>query len=240
MTLYVYCLTDAALAAALEGIEGVAGAPPRLLPQGEIHAVVSDFEGEQVAVTRESVFAHERVIQSVLRERTPLPFRFGTIVSGERLGGFVAENLEALSLSFKRVRGCVEMSVKIIWDRESERYEALRAEKDKGEEHASAEAGAGTAYLTARRREIHGDEQLEKRAREIADRLTKLLGETVNESRVEVRPAGQLVVRAAFLVEKEQLHSYQERVEEARKVNSGLRFLTSGPWPPYSFSIINP
>jgi hypothetical protein len=101
-------------------------------------------------------------------------------------------------------------------------------------------AGKGAAYLTARRREILGDELLKERAEELAAWLTAEVGALAVERDVQVRPSESLVVRAGFLVRRERLRDYQERVEKAGSERGDLRFLTSGPWPPYSFSDINP
>jgi hypothetical protein len=43
-------------------------------------------------------------------------------------------------------------------------------------------------------------------------------------------------VRAAHLVERERVVAYRERLRSLGAERVGLRFLTSGPWPPYSFS----
>ena len=239
--MYVYCLSDDVTARMLEEAAGVAGARPRIIGCYEISVVVSDFEGETVAINRENVFAHERVIQNVLRHTTPLPFRFGTLVSAERLEAYVAANRDRLVKSMERVRDSVEMSVKIIWDAEAVRRAALRAEQvveRKGDEALST--GKGTAYLAAKRREIMGDELLKERAEEIAAWLAGCVSLVTKEQVAQVRPVESLVVRAAYLVGREHLSDYQERLDEARRERAHLRFLTSGPWPPYSFSNINP
>lgn len=231
MNFYAYCLSDEVSSAMLEDVAGLSGAAPRLLSCGEVQAVVSDFAGERVAVEREQVFAHERVIQRVLREVTPLPFRFGTLVTEDALQSYVEENRQALMKSLERVRGSVEMSVKIIWDAEAMKAAGGEVEKV---------AGAGTAYLAARRREILGDAHLTERAEELAAWLARQVGDAAIERHFIVRPFESLVVRAAFLVRRERVAEHRRKVESARRERSHLRFLTSGPWPPYSFTNIKP
>jgi hypothetical protein len=221
----------------------VAGIKPRLLPCGDIAAVVSDFEGEKVAVERENVFAHERVVQRVLQHVTPLPFRFGTLVTTERLEGYVEANRAALIKNLGHVHGTVEMSVKIIWNAEDGNRQGQKAVTEGGASEEEAEhtaPGKGAAYLAARRREILGDELLKERAEELAAWLNESVGEAAIGHDVQLRPGESLVVRAAYLVRRAGLNDYQERVEKARHERVALRFLTSGPWPPYSFSNINP
>jgi hypothetical protein len=239
MTLYAYCLSDELTAGMLEDAAGVGGQGPRLLEHEGISVAVSDFEGERVSVERQNVFAHERVVQRVLRYVTPLPFRFGTLVTAHRLEEYLAGNRAQLLQGLERVRGSVEMSVKIIWDTEAVRREGFKAESRSGEKGGRA-LGKGAAYLAARRKAILGDEALKERAEELSAWLIERIGEAASETDVRVRPREALVVRAAFLVGRERLQEYQTRMEEARREREGLRFLTSGPWPPYSFSYINP
>src|SRR4051812_44867402 len=114
MALYAYCLSDEAISA-IASVVGMASEKPRLIHRGGITAVVSDFNDEQVAVTRENVLSHERVVRRVLVETTPLPFRFGTIVHEAQLQSYLDAQQDSLKAQLERVRGCVEMSVKVIW-----------------------------------------------------------------------------------------------------------------------------
>jgi hypothetical protein len=239
MTLYAYCLSDRLTRGMLEDVAGLSNVEPRLLEFGEINVAVSEFEGEKVKVERENVFAHERVVQSVLRHTTPLPFRFGTLVTKARLEEFLEAHRARLIKSLEHVRGSVEMSVKIIWDAESIRRLGLEAEGALSRKQDETQ-GKGAAYLAAKREQILGDELLKKKAAEIAEWLTETVGGAACDRNVQVLPSESLVLRAAFLVRRVRMDDYRQRLEDTRIARPDLRFLTSGPWPPYSFSIINP
>ncbi|MDT5122289.1 MAG: hypothetical protein QOC96_1771 [Acidobacteriota bacterium] len=239
MSLYAYCLSDEVTALALETIRGVAGATPILIEHEGLAAVVSDYENDAVSVTRENVLAHERVVQQVLAQTTPLPFRFGTLASEARLRNYLATQKSALCTQLARVRGCVEMSVKVIRGTEAFESESTAQDSTTREEHqvaADLSGGAGTIYLHKKRREMMGDELLKERAEEIAGWLAERLASTVRESVVSVRPKEMLIVAAAYLVEVARLEEYRERLRRARDERREIHFLTSGPWPPYSFS----
>jgi len=244
MSLYVYCLSDESDAAAFEGLAGVGGAAVRVLSLGRVAAVVSEFEDESVAVTGENVRAHNRVNSQLLAALTPLPFRFGTRAAASRLAEYVASNEEALVASLARVRGCVEMGVKIRDALEKAKGKRQKA-KDESEETAgedalggSARGGSGTAFLLAKRREILGDESARLRAEELAAWLASGVAGAARESAVRVNPSDAIVVRAAHLVERARVEEYRGRVRSLSEERRGLQFLTSGPWPPYSFSDI--
>ncbi len=252
MKLYAYCVCDGAEAAAFEGERGVGGAAAKPVEcGGGLAALVSELdEGQPVAVTPENVRAHNRVNARLLPYTTPLPFRFGTLITEARLKTYVTANEEALREALARVGGCVEMGVKIMWGAGAGEHEAADVDEaavadgvSEGETPPSLtvsnQAGRGTAFLLAKRREILGGEEARARAEETAALLAARVGEVVRDSRVRVLPSRALLVRAAHLVERARLDEYRARVRalEAERAG-GLSFLTSGAWPPYSFSEI--
>ena len=237
MKLYVYCLCAESPRDALASVVGVAGKTPHVLSCGEVMAVVSEFDGDAVAVTREHVLAHERVVGRVLTATTPLPFRFGTLTSEARLQAYVAAHEPELRARLERVRGCVEMGVKVIWRGENERAEEAGAQTATD---AAPSVGVGAAFLEAKRRALLGDEAARARAKEIADWLAAQLADVVRETSLRPQTAGAIVCAAAHLVERGRLADYRARLKVAFAARPALRFLTSGPWPPYSFSAENP
>src|ERR1043165_6899709 len=147
MPFYAYCLSDEVTTGAIESVVGLADEKPRLIERAGLKGVVSDFKDEQVTVTRENVLAHERVVRRVLVETTPLPFRFGTLVSETRLESYLDSQQENLRAQLERVRGCVEMSVKVIWKLETARAEVFRQEENVSSEAKQSLAGAGAKLL---------------------------------------------------------------------------------------------
>lgn len=245
MRLYAYGLCDDAAWAsgALEGCgAGVGGAPARVIRCGSLAAVVGEFGGERVRVTREHVAAHNRVLGHVLaRGLTPLPFRFGTLADAARLEQFVAANETSLLALLARVRGCVEMSVKVMWDAPRPTDAPSRGAPAVAVAAVRAPSGGGAEYLVSKRRGRAGGEELRARAEEVAAWLAGRVGGAVKDSSVRVSPQDALVVRAAHLVECERLEDYRERVRAARAERAReLKFLTSGAWPPYSFCELSP
>jgi hypothetical protein len=257
MSLYVYCLGDELSRGSVEGLAGVDGAAVRLLSLGHLSALVSETEDEPLAVTDENVLAHNRVNLAALAVSTPLPFRFGTRAERERLVEYAAANEAALVASLARVRGCVEMSVKIRWDKEKAEDSWRKADGERpmaegssqalsvseaggrgpdGADVGTARTGRGTAFLLAKRRAVLGEDAQRRRAEEVAEWLAAGVSGLVRDGTARVNPSEAIVVRASHLVERVRVGEYRERVRELRGARAGLHFLTSGPWPPYSFS----
>ena len=234
MSLYVYCLGDGLSGAAFEGLAGVGGARVRVLALGALAAVVSEPGDEAVAVNEENLLAHNRVNAAALAVSTPLPCRFGTRAAPERLVEYVSANGAALSSALARVRGCVEMSVKLMEKAEGKSQKAA-VENEAGGAGSGA-AGAGTAFLLKKRREILGEEGARRHAEEAAAWLASGLGGLAREAAVRLSPSEAISVRAAHLVERERVAEYRTRLRALAAERRDVRLLTSGPWPPYSFS----
>ncbi|MET0624375.1 MAG: GvpL/GvpF family gas vesicle protein [Pyrinomonadaceae bacterium] len=239
MSLYVYCLGDELSESDFEGLTGVSGAAVRLLSlKGPLSAVVSAAPDEPVAVTEENLQAHNRVNAAALAVSTPLPFRFGTRAAPERLAEYAATNEAALNGALARVRGTVEMGVKLLSKAEGEGLKAQGGSEGGSEDLAPAESavGRGTAFLLKKRREALGGEEARLRAEGLAAWLAEGVAGLARESAVRVNPSEAIIVRAAHLVVRESVEEYRARLRGLRAARADVRLLASGPWPPYSFS----
>ena len=230
MKLYAYCLAED-LDTLSDSPRGISGAPVRLLKIDDLAVLVSDTEIDAVTVTRDNALAHAAVVRSILAQTTPLPFRFGTLVTEQQLRSYVSTRKSALGNKLAHVRGCVEMSVKIIWQPSGE-------VKSQAITHHSELKGAGATFLAEKRREILGDEQRAASAAEISAWLHEKVNDLTRDEHVTVPPSERLLLAAAHLVERVNIQRYRARVGEARQNRPELHFLTSGPWPPYSFANI--
>src|SRR4029453_11367650 len=139
--------------------------------------------------------AHQRVIRSVLELTTPLPFRFGTLVSESQLNSYLESRQPALLKKLAALRGCVEMSVKVIWPASSTETPKTGSADDKPQR-------SGTAFLTAKKEEILGDAALARKASDLSAWLNSHLNSFVRDEQVSLRPRERMVLAAAHLVER--------------------------------------
>ena len=158
---------------------------------------------------------------------TPLPFRFGTVVTEYQLGNYVSAREAALKARLAELRGCIEMSVKIISD---------RVEPETQAQHPSQ--GPGATFLAAKRRGILGGESNAARAAKVSQWLHEQLSTLIRDEQITLRPTDKMVLSAAHLVEHGKVGQYREKLAEMRQNRADLHFLLSGPWPPYSFANI--
>lgn len=236
MKLYAYCVSEDGKPVDKELVTGIAGSSVRWLKADELIVAVSDVDGDTIAITRENVLAHERVVRRVLEYTTPLPFRFGTLVSETRLRSYLQTQQAAFLSKLLLVDGCVEMGVKIIWQPHSTNKESqseeLSATTPVGKQPIE---GAGSAFLLAKRQQVMGEKILAEKAGEIASWLNERIAASIRKDQTSVRPDEKLVLTSAHLVERAVLEQYRRTLKQACSERPELHFLTSGPWPPYSF-----
>ena len=237
MKLYAYCVSEDGGELVNKALStGVGDSTVRWLKADQLIVAVSEVEGDTVAITRENVLAHERVIRRVLEYTTPLPFRFGTLVTETRLRSYLQTQQAALQSKLLLVDGCVEMGVKIIWQAHSTNKESqseeLSATSPDGKQQIE---GAGSAFLLAKRQQVMGEKILAEKAGEIASWLNERIAASIRKDQTSVRPDEKLVLTSAHLVERAGLEQYRRTLKQACSERPELHFLTSGPWPPYSF-----
>jgi hypothetical protein len=233
MKLYAYCvtLTDPQPSSAETGLFDQKVYP---ITVGAVSAFVSEVVDEAVVITKQSVLTHQHVVSSLLDQTTPLPFRFGTVVTESELVSYLGARQRTLLKKLSSVHGCVEMSIKIIWQKAATDD---RANADQGE---SVENSArGTAFLRKKSAELAGSQELLDEANDIAAWIKNCLDSSARDVRLTVRPSQRLVLAADCLVPRVEIESYNAAVEAARSERLDLHFLTSGPWPPYSFANID-
>ena len=228
MKFYVYCVasTPVELDPSLIGVGG--GAAEQLIVDG-LSVVASKFDKDRVSVSRENILRHEAIVRNVLAMTTPLPFRFGTLVTEAGLRSYVTSRKAALEDRLEVVKDSVEMSIKVIWQN------AVDDESPPSTE----DLGIGAAFLVAKRQELFGEERLVKRSQEIADWLSGRIKNLVKKENISVHPKQKLVVAGAYLIQRAIQAQFRTRVEELAVERPELHFLTSGPWPPYTFANID-
>jgi hypothetical protein len=232
MKVYVYCLTTG-IDALPHPLRGITGAEVRLLKAGDFSVLVSDFAGDKAPVNRENVVSHAAVVQSTLEHTTPLPFRFGVVVTPAQLESFVTARHDALKARLDLVRGCVEMSVKVISSGNNGKPQRLE------EQTSTLGDKPGTMFLLEKRHELLGSEARVAEAQQIASWLQAQIGEVVRETRIETNLTDKLLLATSHLVERGVVEQYRTRLKSARLERPELNFLVSGPWPPYSFANID-
>jgi hypothetical protein len=251
--LWAYCVTRAEDDPP-EALAGVHGATVERIESDGLAALVSrvplaEFGEEPLRrnlndlewlerVARE----HETALERVLEGTTLVPLRICTIFEDEEgVGRMLAEQRSAFATALEVLAGRDEWGVKLLLDRSA--LEAAAEERVPPEEDLAAR-GAGGAYMLRRRQE--------RQLRDVADRLAGELAEDVHarlqdwasdavvnqpQNRDLSGHEGDMLLNAAYLVERAKVERLRELVEELQEQHRdlGARLELTGPWPPYNF-----
>lgn len=230
MKLYVYCFAEG-----FDGLRnfprGVSGAQVRLIKLEDLSVLVSECTGDVFHLFRKNGLAHNAVVRSVFKQTTPLPCRYGMIVTDKQLRNYVSTHKQALKNRLVHVRGGAEMNVRISGPR-------LGATPAPEREQRKL-VGPGTRFLLNKRTELRGEEWQAAQKKELSAWLGERLGELIRDEKINVVPHERATLaRADHLVDRADIEQYREKMGAAIAERPEIRFMVSGPWPPYSFANI--
>lgn len=178
-------------------------------------AAVCGPTGES-GISAETLWRHEEVVEALMADRDLLPVRYGTRLDDEEgVVRALEERRDQLAAALDRVRGAVEVSLRVMPSGDTSRA-------------TLPEAAGGADYLRLRARA----EASQARA---AESLQGPL-EALSRTSAAGRPRPPELFRAAYLVERDALEPFTAEVARLQRANPALSILCTGPWPPYSFA----
>jgi hypothetical protein len=203
--------------AVLPETAAIDGAPLRTVSLSEaIDAVVSETAAE-TRPTDEAILAHARVVEAVGDVNDAvLPMRFSRGVTDDDLRRRLGAREQELGAALARVAGCVEVGVRVV------------ADVDAAPPRPPA---SGREYMERRLGDVGRAEQV---ARELNGPLAAIA--RASDSRTLARP--DVLLTAAYLVPRTELERFHAAVSAAQSRWPDLRLISTGPWPPYSFALL--
>ena len=162
-----------------------------------------------------------------MRSVTPVPLRFGQwlpdeVAVRERAAARAADWTVALG----ELAGTAEYTARILDPDAVVPARDVRAETP----------GSGRAYLEAVAARRAAREQRFERGRIVARQIEVSVADFVVRTRVDALDTTHGLATIAFLVRRDAAAGFTSALDRAIAEHSGLRFLTSGPWPPWSFA----
>jgi hypothetical protein len=223
MGLYAYCVVPAGYAP--HGVVGIDGSAVTCFDWSDLGCWVSTLvQRPEPALDR--IRAHDAVIQAAITEDlTPVPIRFGQwLDSTAALQDHLQLNAGRYTTLLKRFAGALEFGLRVLDPNRSARVPA------------PPETTSGTAYLTALRDQLRGAELDEPDIAEVRGALHAEFQGLVRDELFEPLRTPHGVLSVMHLVERAAFDEYRARLARVRGARPQLRFLASGPWPPYSFA----
>jgi len=233
------------------GLTGLAGAAVTLLPYRDLAAVVSAVAAEGPATGSggvrpepEQLLCHERVVETLMMQRSTLPVRFGTVLDAEGMLAILAERYVTLSADLTRLAGQVEIGLRILWDAETQpgmqsagtsEPPAPAADPSTSSGHRPGDARPGTRYLLARSQEVAAERRRREAAQALEAWCLAQLGPLAHEHVTRLLATPAMPVSAAFLTPRANMAAFFAAATQMRDERPDLTLVCTGPWPPYHF-----
>ena len=218
----------------INGLEGE-GIGIYNIPYRDIGIVVS--EGEEIqGITREHILKHEEAIEKLMESFTVLPVSYLTLFKKEDdILLMMQEYYSDFKENLDRLRDKVEFGIKIIWPGETIKNRIVEASKKFNANVAIADNSPGKSFAMQKLEKY----KIGKEFAEEADRCIALIDDFfsrfVTEKKLEKLKSSNLLLNAYYLVEKEKQGDFKEAFVRAKNTPGDLKYLFSGPWPPYNF-----
>lgn len=223
---YLYCITPAAVVPPA-GLQGVGGCAVEAIAAGDLAIWTSTLESGRAEASVEAIAAHNSVVEAAIRpDTTPIPLRFGQrLETADEVRDLIDREREAWLAQLKLFAGALEFGLRVI---DPERESAARVV------HTGRAVG-GREYLEEVARRRSEERGAREEAERVASRVREFVGDATVRERVEPLRTRHGLATIAYLVRRVDFADYRDRVTRAREALPALRFLASGPWPPYSF-----
>ena len=238
---YIYAIADAS-ATAPAGMRGIDACEIGMVTEGVVAAAVSACTRQRIRPERAHLAAHNEVLKKLMENGTVLPMVFGTVADGDdALRRMLRRNQKEFIRELNRVRGKVEMGLRVIWDVPNifeyfvDTHDELREARDRlagrGRE-PSQDDKIELGRLFDRMLGEERDTQFEKLDGVLSDachEIKRMPPKDVNE-----------VVCLSCLVGRDDQEAFEDAVFRAANLfDNNYSFDMNGPWAPHNFVEMN-
>jgi len=235
MNIYLYAVLDSEqeLAAPLLGLDR---SPVGIIACGGMSAAFSNLERAGGRLGPDDALVHEAVVEKLMTIGTVLPFRFGTLFATRKeVQLMMVEHVTEFRENLARLRHKVEFSLKVLWPAEAVQREILGAlPPDKSGGFCPSSSAAGQ-YMAERFSAFRINQLMETEADRRIAKIDGQFSRWVVEKKLERLLTPNLLLKAVYLVEADRQDDFKKAYAQIRRDAGDLRYLFSGPWPPYNF-----
>jgi hypothetical protein len=226
--IYLYAICDGSALPAGLALTGLDGAPVWAVAGAGLVAAVSMTDRHSVSPHADLAWQHESVVERLMENGGVLPARFGTLAPDmEALTAQLHNRRTEFAASLDRVRGRVEISVRVLWD------DAGAAPRAAGERVDPAPTGR--AYLLRRQAEEQSARERQARGAALAETLHAALSAVSVDAVRRVLATPRMLLTGAYLVDRGRMDDFRLRLDALTTQHTSLRFMSTGPWPAYNF-----
>ncbi|MEW6623882.1 MAG: GvpL/GvpF family gas vesicle protein [Bacillota bacterium] len=227
---YLYCIVETPKIDIIP-CKGIFNCKPYMVRYHDIGAVTSEISATCVEINAETVLSHEEVVEYMMMDHTVLPVRFGTLLNSvDDIKAALKANEKAIDNNFNKVRGQVELGLKVILRNIPEDLPHT-IEDDVYEDNLTP----GRHYLLKKLKQEENTRKRLEDASPTIDEIYHTLNKYSLQSTIRKLSTERMLLNSSYLVPKENIDAFKTTVEILRKRYPSLILLFSGPWPAYNF-----
>ena len=264
MYYYLYCITKA-LHKPLINVIGLENSAVHTVQYGGIVAVVSEVTMAKTPVSNGNVLRHAAVIEAVQKEQTVLPMKYSSVFKDDAGVIEFLKNRYAVFISdLDRLQDKMEMGLRILMKNTVQNKDIENSLKvppppltkggvegifkrglphslilgNKDDEELSDEkcsSNPGIDYLQQKRAYYASLDENDARVHEIVKICHAQFEDICVEFKRDTHSSFSQEVSLNYLIHKDYLNEFKNRFIDLKSSLNELRFLCSGPWPPYHF-----
>jgi len=238
MKLYLYGIIDSG-DQIKESIYGLEGAGVYNISFCDIGAVVSEVSQPIQGVTEGAVLEHEAVVEKLMTNFTILPVRFQTIIDGrDNLLSMMQSYYKDFKDNLARLYNKLEFGIKVIWPADKVKENIIKALNEGEQRVLESDGSASKRFIKEKFEKYKIDKEFETKADRFVKVMDIFFSKFAAEKKLEKLKTRDLLLNAVYLVEKSEEGNFREAFEHIKSARQNLKYLFSGPWPPYNFVIL--
>lgn len=233
--LYLYCIIPRQDAIKIEN-KGIDESTIYTMEYKDIQAVVSNVQYKVYDASFENIEIHENIVKELMNDCSVLPFNYGNVLKNKNdLYEFLKGTYLGIRKNLIKVKGKIEVGLKIFIKNEylNDEIENQSIKKMKkqimtmsGEQAMSYQVELGKMVKKA----------LEQKQHELEIKIFKNLKQYSAHAKSNDCNTVNMVLNAAFLIEKDKLDLFTEKLNELTPpYDEKYTIKFTGPWPPYNF-----
>lgn len=232
---YFYCIIES-MKPENFGEIGIDGSDVYTINYKDLGAVVSDASNSSYEVLRQGVI-HQKVVETIMKKYTIIPMSFGQVPkTKDDVKGILSENCTEIKKMFEKLNGKIELGVKVSWKMDKILKELIESSDririlDKQIKAKTPEKAYPLKIELGKR----VTDALNEKGRKIVNDIYGSLSRLAAESKENKTLVENMILNAAFLVEKEKEKEFDEKMNEVEKKYGDkvtLKYVLS---PPYNF-----
>jgi hypothetical protein len=239
MVVYIYGIIDSNDPIG-QSIRGFGGAAAYNIPFRDIGVVATNLNEPTRNISGADALAQEALVERLMEDFTVLPVKFLTVFKGmQDVLSMMRAYYGAFRDNLDRLRNKVEFGIKVIWPADRIKTRIIDTYERTDGKAPAVDNSREKRFIAERLKNYKVEKAFKEEAGNCIDAIDLPLSRFAAEKSLEKLRTENLLLSAAYLVEKGKQNDFKEAFERVKTANTSFRYLFSGPWPPYNFVILS-